>query len=90
MFSWDQCLLQIDIFDILKFSVIVSLRGHRQTMFVHVYSISLIVSSKTRYHAEFDISKEPIERGCCLAGCELVAKAQGYQLVCFRGSLVGF
>ena len=38
----------------------------------------------------FDISKEPIDRGCCVAGCELVAKAQGYQLVCFRGSLVEF
>ena len=31
-------------FDILKFSMIASLRGHKQTMFIHVYSISLFVS----------------------------------------------
>ena len=31
-------------FDILKFGMIASLRGHKQTMFIHVYSISLFVS----------------------------------------------
>ena len=54
--SWDA----IGHFGILKFSMIMSLRGqtkkmnkHTKKMNKHVYSFSLFVSSKTRYHAEF-------------------------------------
>ena len=66
LFFWAQCLLQVDTFDILKFSVIVSLRGHKQTMFVHVYSISLFVISKTRYRPEFWYIESSLFRGAAV------------------------
>ena len=31
-----------------------------------------------------------IDRGLCLAGCHVVAKTQGYHLVCIWGSLIKF
>ena len=42
-------------FDILKFSIIASLRGQSQTKEMNkpVHSFSLFLSSKTHYHAEF-------------------------------------
>ena len=44
-------------FDISKFSMIASLRGHKQRKWIntnnHGLFISLFVSSKSRYHAEF-------------------------------------
>ena len=49
---WEICALTT--FDILKFSMAVRLRGHKQRKLTdHVFSFPLFVSSKPHYEAEF-------------------------------------
>ena len=46
--------LKQTIFDLLKFSSAVRLRGHKERNLTdHVYSFLLFLSSKLHYHAEF-------------------------------------